>query len=64
MLFVLRNLSPPQALAGSFFLQPRRAWDTISAANFQRIERLGQRLQMFAGQVQVDKGVFQAGVAE
>jgi hypothetical protein len=49
---------------GSFLLQPPRAWDTSSAAIFQRIDRIGDRLQMFAGQVQVDEGVFQPGVAE
>jgi hypothetical protein len=48
----------PQAVAGSFFIQPARAWHMVRAGNFQRIERIGYRLQMFAGQVQVDEGVF------
>jgi hypothetical protein len=51
-------------VAGSFLLQPPWAWDAVKAGDFQRIERIGHCLQMFAGQVQVDQGMFQAGVAE
>ena len=55
---------PPPAVAESFFLQPPRTLDTVDTAKLQAIERVGNRLQMSVGQMQVEQRVFQAGVSE
>jgi hypothetical protein len=38
--------------------------DIVHRGKLQAIERIGNRLQVFVGQMQVDQSVFQAGVSE
>jgi hypothetical protein len=47
-----------------FFLSLRERLDAVEAGNFQRIERIGNRLQMLVDKMQVDQSVFEAGVSE
>ena len=51
-------------MAESFFLQPPGRLDIVHPGERQTIEGIGNRLQMFLRQMQVDQGVFQAGVSE
>jgi hypothetical protein len=58
------DIGPARGGAESFFLPSPRTLHAVEAGDLQRIERIGDGLQMLGREMQVDKGVLQPGMSE